>query len=433
MADTTNPQDTTQDTTNAQDTTNPDDASGTDAGTAAGPIEGTDQGETIVGTAEDDVINALGGPDLVLGLAGSDQIDAGKGDDTVVGGDGDDTITGGAGNDTLAGDAGADTFVFDPSTKQGADTIADLNPDDGDKIAFSAAGLEQFGIDPNDFSAASLDESDDFQLAADKEGDVQIKYPGGTIALHGMAFTEGLTFAELGANDLFDVSRLITGTDQADTLTGTDGDDVIDAKGGDDSITPGSGDDIVTTGEGRDQVNIDPSNPTEGQDTITDFSAPSGLDPTAGDYLAFNLADIFAADPSLPAADGDASSLSLDDLDESGNWTLSAGNDGNLLFTHPGGSVEFSNVAFNDQHFADVGSSILVDGREFTTPIPVESATTNGEQTASTGGAQTTTSGDQATTSDQAVSGEEVTVSDGTTDGEQPVVDASQLDEGALA
>jgi Ca2+-binding RTX toxin-like protein len=441
-----------------------------------GTIEGTARGESIFGTANDDVISARGGNDFVLGQAGNDQIDAGGGNDNVVSGDGDDTITGGAGSDKLAGEAGADTFVFDPAHKEGADTIIDLNPDEGDKIAFSADGLATSGIDPNDFSAASLDESDKFQLGANNDGDVEITYPGGTIALHGVTFTEGLTFAELGANDLFEVSRLIEGTAQADTLTGTDGNDVIDAKGGNDIITPGSGDDTITTGAGRDQVNIDPSNPNEGHDTITDFSAPGGLNPTAGDSLAFKLADILAADPALPAADGDASSLSLDDLDASGNWTLSAASDGNLLFTHPGGSVEFSDIAFTDQHFADLGSAILVDGREFTSPIPVESSatggqaggeqtttsseqttsgeqttnsqqttsgeqTTNGEQTTSgeqTTNSQQTTGGEQATNSeatggDHAAGGEESASSDGSTDTEHQVADAGHIGEGAIA
>jgi hypothetical protein len=424
MADTTNPQDanaaaagTAEGTSQSTETT----AQGTE-----GTIQGTDQADTIVGTPNDDVINALGGNDLVLGLAGNDQIDAGNGNDTVLGGDGDDTITGGAGNDKLAGEAGADTFVFDPSSKQGADTILDLNPDEGDKIAFSAAGLTESGIDPNNFSGASLDGNDNFHLGADKAGDVQITYPGGTIALHGMAFTEGMTFAEVGANGLFETSNLITGTDQADNLTGTDGNDVIDAKGGNDIITPGSGDDTITTGDGRDQVNIDPNNPNEGHDIITDFSAPGGLNPTSGDFLAFKSADILAADPNLPAADGDPTTLSLDDLDKSGKWTLSAAKDGNLLFTHPGGSVEFSDIPFNDQHFADLGSSILVDGREFTPPIPVGTSSTTGAET-TTGGEQTTTGGEQTNTT-----GEQTNTTSGQTNtgGEQTTATGEQTNTG---
>ena len=66
------------------------------------------------------------------------------------------------------------------------------------------------------------------------------------------------------------------------------------------------------------------------------------LDPTAGDFINFALADLLEADPELPAADGDASSLSLADFDASANWTLGASEGGGLLLTHPNGSVEFA-------------------------------------------------------------------------------------------
>ncbi len=36
-----------------------------------------------------------------------------------------------------------------------------------------------------------------------------------------------------------------------------------------------------------------------------------------------------------------------------------------MLFTHPGGSVEFSNIAFSNEQFADLGAVIKVDGAEF--------------------------------------------------------------------
>ena len=154
---------------------------------------------------------------------------------------------------------------------------------------------------------------------------------------------------------------------------GTEGDDVVDALAGDDTITPLSGDDVITTGEGRDQINLDPSNPDEGDDAVTDFSAPSVLNPTEGDFVNFALADLLEADPDLPAADGDASSLSLGDFDASANWTLGSSEGGNLLFTYPGGSVEFTNVASSGQQFANLGTVIRVDGEEFDAPIPVES------------------------------------------------------------
>jgi Ca2+-binding RTX toxin-like protein len=337
-------------------------------------IEGTDTGEWIVGTDADNVIDALGGDDFVQGLAGNDQIDAGDGNDTVLGGEGDDTVDGGAGDDVLRGDAGADTFLFDPS-EQGADTVVDFSQEDGDIIGLSAAGLANVGL--TEFSGAALDESEDFAIVANDDGDVEIQHPGGTITLNGVPFAEEgaepPTFAALEAAGLLEISGLIQGTDAGEELTGTDGDDVIDALGGDDTITPLSGDDIIATGEGRDTVNIDPSNANEGADTITDFSAPSELDPTAGDFINFELAKLLEADPELPAADGDAASLSLADFDASANWTLGSSEAGALLFTHPGGSVEFSNAAFSGQQFADLGAVITVDGAEIPADgIPVE-------------------------------------------------------------
>jgi Ca2+-binding RTX toxin-like protein len=445
-----------------------------------GIIEGTDNSEAILGTDNADVIHALGGDDFVQALAGSDHVVAGDGNDTVLGGEGDDMITGGAGDDVLRGDAGADTFVFNPSGTEGADTIVDFTAADGDVVSLSAAGLAASGL--TDFSAAALDASEDFNIVANDDGDVEIQDPGGTITLDGVPFTEDLTFTQLESAGKLEIAGLVQGTDEGEDLTGTDGGDVIDAKGGDDTITPLSGDDVISTGAGHDQVNIDPSNPNEGADTITDFSVPSALDPTAGDFIAFKLDDILAADPDLPAADGDAASLSLADLDASDNWTLGASDDGNLLFTHPGGSVEFANAEFTDQQFADLGSSILVDGQEFNEPIAVEppadgeqvdnggegatggettngEQTTNGEHTTTTtggeqagggtqaaataeqtpGGEQTNTGGQQTTGGEHGGNGEDVTNSENGTsgdqgaDGDQQVVEHGQLEEGAIA
>jgi Ca2+-binding RTX toxin-like protein len=372
-------------------------------GGAEDTIEGTDASEVVLGTDNDDVIHGLGGDDFIQGLAGSDQIDAGDGNDTVLGGEGDDTIDGGAGDDVLRGDAGADTFLFDVS-QEGADTIVDPEPDD--VLAFSAQGLLAAGL--TDFSGAALDEAEGFAIVANDDGDTEIQTPGGTITLNGIALPEGLTFAQLESDGNLVLPELIQGTDEGEDLTGTDGDDAINALGGDDTISGLSGDDVIVTGAGRDDVNIDPSNPDEGADTITDFTAPSAADPTAGDFLAFQLADILAADPDLPAADGTDTSLSLADFDASENWTLGAADDGNLLFTHPGGSVEFSDIAFNGQQFANLGTVIKVDGAEIPAEgVPVEPPS-DGE--ASGGG------------DDQ-----------GATDGEQQTADASQVHEEAIA
>lgn len=388
-------------------------------------IEGTDTGEWIFGTDADDVIDALGGDDFVQALAGNDEIDAGDGNDTVLGGEGDDTIEGGTADDgdVLRGDAGADTFLFDPSQEEGADVIVDFTPDDGDVVALSAVGLANLGLE--DFSGAALDERDDFNLVEDGEtGDLVIEHPNGTITLNGVPFQqegeEPPTFADLQDAGLLVISGLVQGSDGNEDLTGTENDDFIDALGGDDNITALSGNDVIATGEGRDTVNVDPSNPNEGDDVVTDFSAPSDLDPTVGDSINFALEDLLEADPDLPAADGDASSLSLDDFDASENWTLGSSEGGNLLFTHPGGSVEFSNVAFNDQMFADLGAVIQVDGEEFDEPIPVDG---DGDGT----DGQEVADGDGGTNGEDAAGGETVD-DEGAADGGEEVVESGTPD-----
>lgn len=335
-------------------------------------IEGTESGEWVFGTENDDVISALAGDDFIQGFDGNDTIDAGDGNDTVIGGLGDDAIEGGIGDDVVRGDEGADTFLFDPSREEGDDTIVDLDAEEGDAIELSAAGLVKSGFDSSDLSGAALDESDQFNLVANEDGDVAIEHPGGTITLNGVEFSEDLSFAGLEETGLLTISGLIEGTEGPDELTGTDGDDVINALGGDDTVIPLAGDDLLTLGGGRDEVQLDPSNPNEGNDVITDFSVPNPFDPSSGDFIGFQSEQVLAADPELPAADGDATTLSLADFDASENWTFGSSEDGNLLLTHPGGTVEFTNGVFNDQMFADLGSVIRVDGEAFDEPIAVE-------------------------------------------------------------
>ena len=81
-----------------------------------------------------------------------------------------------------------------------------------------------------------------------------------------------------------------------------------------------------------------------------------GADGTVeGDFINFALADLLEADPDLPAADGDADSLSLDDFVASPNWNLETSEGGSLLFSHPNGAVEFTGVADTGQTIDDLG------------------------------------------------------------------------------
>lgn len=68
----------------------------------------------------------------------------GRGDDTLQGGAGDDQLIGGNGHDLLIGGPGADTFIFDLGD-EASDTIADFNPQEGDRIELTGLLSERSG------------------------------------------------------------------------------------------------------------------------------------------------------------------------------------------------------------------------------------------------------------------------------------------------
>ena len=175
----------------------------------------------LTGTADDDTLSGRAGDDILLGNGGDDTLDGGGGRDTLHGGSGDDTLYGGGGHDVLQGDGGndvlqggadddtlygdagrddlygdggddelygdggadsltggtgADTFVF--AAGDGADTITDFTPEEGDRIDLSAfAGLEGF---------ASL------TLTADGSATILDlrAHGGGTVRLEGIAVAD---------------------------------------------------------------------------------------------------------------------------------------------------------------------------------------------------------------------------------------------------
>ena len=185
----------------------------------------------------------------------------------------------------------------------------------------------------------------------------------------------------------------VTGTPNNDTIgVGTASVGVQPATGAtseNDTITGLSGADTIAGGSGSDDFQFDPSNPLEGTDVIQDFafqattgpsqpvtgpSQPPPTTPMTGpsqlDYVALASAQVLAADPDLPGADGDETSLSLDDFDASPNWNLSSSTAGSLLFRHPGGSVEFANIPSNTANtFNDVAPFLKVDGEIWSGPI----------------------------------------------------------------
>jgi Ca2+-binding RTX toxin-like protein len=106
-------------------------------------IEGTEEGDEILGTPDDDNIDSKGGDDVNFGDtvvgdgSGDDKIKSGDGGDINFGdtseseGSGDDKINSGKGDDSLTGNGGADKF----KCGQGEDTVTDFEESEGDKTS----------------------------------------------------------------------------------------------------------------------------------------------------------------------------------------------------------------------------------------------------------------------------------------------------------
>ncbi len=124
----------------------------------------------------DDDLYGGSGDDLLYGGGGHDVLQGDGGNDVLQGGADDDTLYGDGGADSLTGGTGADTFVF--AAGDGADTITDFTPEEGDRIDLSAfAGLKGF---------ASL------KLTADGSATILDlrAHGGGTVRLEGIAVAD---------------------------------------------------------------------------------------------------------------------------------------------------------------------------------------------------------------------------------------------------
>ena len=146
-------------------------------------LSGKGGDDTLYGGDDDDTLYGGGGHDVLYGddddsgaASGDDDLYGGADDDTLYGGSGNDVLYGDGGADSLTGGTGADTFVF--TAGDGADTITDFFPEEGDRIDLSAfAGLEGF---------ASL------KLTADGSATILDlrAHGGGTVRLEGIAVAD---------------------------------------------------------------------------------------------------------------------------------------------------------------------------------------------------------------------------------------------------
>ncbi|NEX76513.1 type I secretion C-terminal target domain-containing protein, partial [Aeromonas rivipollensis] len=102
-------------------------------------LAGTASAEMIIANAAG-TVTGLAGNDVLVAQNGGNTLDGGANSDLLLGGTGADVLIGGSGVDMLAGGTGGDTFQWGAGTVgvANADTIADYNFTEGDKLDLSS-------------------------------------------------------------------------------------------------------------------------------------------------------------------------------------------------------------------------------------------------------------------------------------------------------
>nr|WP_282101194.1 Ig-like domain-containing protein [Aeromonas genomosp. paramedia] len=112
-------------------------------------LTGTASAEMIIANAAG-TVSGLSGNDVLVAQNGGNTLDGGANSDLLLGGTGADVLIGGSGVDMLAGGAGGDTFQWGAEAVgvANADTIADYNFTEGDKLDLSSL-LSGFQVGDN--------------------------------------------------------------------------------------------------------------------------------------------------------------------------------------------------------------------------------------------------------------------------------------------
>jgi Ca2+-binding RTX toxin-like protein len=155
---------------------------------------------------------------------------------------------------------------------------------------------------------------------------------GGDDVMFGGGGDDGL-FGGQGNDTMF-------GGSGEDIMRGGAGNDRVFGEHGKDEITGGAGDDILSGGAGADRFVFNPNRVGEGADRILDFKLGQ-------DKIVLKVADVLASTPGLLALAGDPNAFDPEDLDVSTAWNLSASSDGDLVISHPNGTIELDGIKFD--------------------------------------------------------------------------------------
>jgi Ca2+-binding RTX toxin-like protein len=180
----------------------------------------------------------------------------GAGGDTIIGGNGDDTITGGTGVDSLDGGAGNDIFSF-ARTADLTEDVTTIGGNGTDTIRWDS-GSANLVMDESTVAEASGFEA--MHFAGTGEHTIDFANAAGGAFATGLTITTNASAATLNmVKNNINVTTVVTGTDNADTLKGGFGNDTITGGGGNDTITLQGGQSVVIF------------NSLSGSDTVTDY------------------------------------------------------------------------------------------------------------------------------------------------------------------
>lgn len=276
------------------------------------PINGTENGEQLLGTNGTDLITAGAGDDELYGFSDNDRLiggdgndwlsggngsGSGSGDDELFGGEGNDTLFGEDGNDTMDGGNGDDHYYY--YSGHGQDIISDAG--DGQDILFFN------NVSPERLSYHQV--GNDLIVLVDGDLEQQVKvinhFLGGNYAIMvqpnggytqtpydiSNQLTDLPTGNQEEPEDPEDPEQPTTPTTSDihldfsgdDSLSGTTQNEVLASGEGDDALEGGQGNDYLMGGAGNDTYVI---NPGDGDDIIIDSDGNNIIHFSGG--LTFN-------------------------------------------------------------------------------------------------------------------------------------------------
>lgn len=365
-------------------------------------IDGSNDGDVLVGDAGPNVLNGLDGDDVLNGLGGADVLNGGAGDDTLAGGGGVDVIDGGEGIDTNDF-SNINLGAEDPSIA-GVEVV--LNADgsgtavynggggNGPLIEETFTGIENITGSSNNDDIRALGAAPNTIEGGD--GDDFIAGGGGTDVLSGGEGIDTNSFINIGADVVADLGSgnasyapnenvtvferfsgfenldgsdnddQLFGDGNANTLTGNDGNDLLVGRGGADVLEGGLGDDILRGGGGADTTDGG-----EGIDTadFQDIGSAVTADLSAGTavYEAPNgneIVDQLLNIENLTGSDND------DILTGDAGENLLAGGAGNDVIDGGAGDDVIRGDAIGDGEAITVTvTNTLEEGGTFLTPV----------------------------------------------------------------